>query len=499
MGSFLAIGFGIFILLGLFTSIVSYFLLFTGITTVVMGVHPDVFLYPLLLLGVYEAKGPGRLSLDGLIDNWLEKNIFFDRNPGDIPNDWPHIVVIGAGFGGLAATNRLKHLPVRVTLLDKRNYHLFQPLLYQIASATLSPSDIAIAIRALFRKDGNVTVIKSEVTDIDPDSKIVRHGDGEHLAYDQLVVATGAQHSYFGRDEWSTFAPGLKTIEDGVAVRRTVLNAFEQAERTSDQERIARLLNFVIVGAGPTGVELAGAIAELSRETIKRDFRTFDPSKARVILVQSGDRVLPTFPEELSAKAEESLAQLGVEVRTRSRVTKIESDHVAVGEELIETETVLWAAGVAASPASQWLGCEADRAGRVLVDKHLRIPAHDNVFVIGDTASANAWDGKPVPGLAPAAKQAGIYVAKVIEAELLGSQLPAPFVYKHQGSLATIGRSSAVADFGFFRLAGAPAWWLWGVVHVGFLAGARNRASVVLNWLWSYFAYQSSARLITGD
>jgi len=270
-------------------------------------------------------------------------------------------------------------------------------------------------------------------------------------------------------------------------VRRAILSAFEQAEVTTDPQQIRRLLNFVIVGGGPTGVELAGAIAELSMDTIARDFRT----------IQSANRVLPTFPEELSRQAETSLKELGVDVRTGSRATAIASDHIMVGDERIDTETVLWAAGVAASPAAKWIGCEADRAGRAIVDDHLRVPEHQGVFVIGDTASATAWDGKLVPGLAPAAKQAGMHVAKVIEAELLGHVLPAPFAYKHQGSLATIGRRSAVADFGLLRLSGAPAWWLWGLVHIGFLAGIRNRTNVALNWLWSYFAHQSSARLIT--
>ena len=493
----LAILFAAMLITGFLASVTSGLALLAGIASAIVGVHPDIMLYPVLLLALYEAKGPGILAIDGWISRWSERNVLFDRNPSQIPDDWPHIVVVGAGFGGLAAVNKLKHLPVRITLLDKRNYHLFQPLLYQIAAATLSPADIAIAIRSLFREDGNVTVIKSEVKGIDPVAGIVEHGDGIKLPFDRAVIATGAQHSYFGRDEWSKFAPGLKTIEDGVSVRRAVLNAFEQAELTSDQDKIKRLLNFAIVGGGPTGVELAGAIAELSMETIKRDFRTFDPSKARVVLIQSASRVLPTFPEELSCKAEASLKELGVEVRTNSRASAIASDHIMVGDERIDTETVLWAAGVAASPAAKWIGCEADRAGRAKVDDHLRVPEHPGIFIIGDTASANAWDGNPAPGLAPAAKQAGAHVAKVIEAELLGKVLPASFEYKHQGSLATIGRRSAVADFGAFRMSGAPAWWLWGLVHVGFLAGTRNRASVVLNWLWSYFAHQSSARLIT--
>jgi NADH dehydrogenase/putative oxidoreductase len=389
-------------------------------------------------------------------------------------------------------------LPVRITLIDKRNHHLFQPLLYQIASATLSPADIAVPVRSLFREDGNVRVIKIADGSIDTAQQVVTYGEDQHVSYDKLVIATGAAHSYFGKDEWAKYAPGLKTVEDAVAVRGTILNAFEQAEALDDPERIRRLLNFVIVGAGPTGVELAGAIAELARVNVAREFRTIDPADARVVLVQSGPRILPAFPEELSEKAAQSLKELGVEIRTGSRVSEIAEAHVRIGDDVvIETETVLWAAGVVASPAAKWLACEADRSGRVVVDEHLRVEDRPGIFVVGDTASSMAWDGKVVPGLAPAAKQAGVHVAKLVEAELLGKSMPAPFVYKHQGSLATIGRKSAVADFGRFRLSGAAAWWLWGVVHVGFLVGMRNRVSVIVNWLWSFFAGHSGIRLIT--
>ena len=318
------------------------------------------------------------------------------------------------------------------------------------------------------------------------------------------MLATGATHSYFGKDEWGAFAPGLKTIEDGVAVRASILNAFEEAEASGDEERIKRLLTFVIVGAGPTGVELAGAIAELAKVSVEREFRTIDPASARVILVQSGDRILPAFPEELSAKAANSLEDLGVEIRTGSRVTEIAKTHVRIGEDAeIATETVLWAAGVAASPAAKWLDAKSDRAGRAEVNDHCRVVgadgvAHDDIFAIGDTAGSSAWEGKPVPGLAPAAKQAGVYVSRVIEAELLEKKCPGPFEYKHQGSLATIGRKSAVADFGAFKLSGALAWWLWGFVHVGFLNGTRSQVTVLVNWAWSFFAKHSGVRLITG-
>lgn len=470
----------------------------------IAGAHPNVTLFPFLFLGIYEAKGAGVLSIDRAILAWLEKNILFDRDYSEIPDRWPHIVVVGAGFGGLAAVARLKRLPVRITLIDKRNYHLFQPLLYQIATATLNPADIAAPIRSLFKGDGNVRVLKGEVTGIDTQAKTLSYSEGSQLSYDRLILATGATHSYFGREEWGEFAPGLKTIEDGVAVRASILDAFEEAEASGDEERIKRLLTFVIVGAGPTGVELAGAIAELAKVSVEREFRTIDPASARVILVQSGERILPAFPEELSAKAAQSLEELGVEIRTGSRVTEIAKTHVSIGDDTqIASETVLWAAGVAASPAAAWLGAQSDRAGRAAVNDHMRVldangEALEDVFAIGDTAGSNAWEGNAVPGLAPAAKQAGIYVSRVIEAELLEKTCPGAFVYKHQGSLATIGRKSAVADFGRFKLSGALAWWLWGLVHVGFLNGARNRVTVVVNWVWSFFAKHSGVRLITG-
>ncbi|MEM6907138.1 MAG: FAD-dependent oxidoreductase [Pseudomonadota bacterium] len=487
---------------GLGAGFVSYALFFLIGLFMIAGVHPNVTLFPFLFFAIYEARGAGALSLDRAIVRWLERNILFDRDYADIPESWPHIVVVGAGFGGLAAVARLKRLPVRITLIDKRNYHLFQPLLYQIATATLNPADIATPIRSLFRADGNVRVLKGEVSAIDPEAKTLTYGDGQSLTFDRLVLATGATHSYFGRDEWDAFAPGLKSIEDGVAVRASILNAFEQAEASDDPERIRRLLTFVIVGAGPTGVELAGAIAELAKLNVAREFRTVDPASARVILVQSGERVLPAFPEDLSAKAHAALDRLGVDIRLASRVTQIAERHVRIGEDtMIETETVLWAAGVTASPAARWLGAESDRSGRVAVDPQLKVKhaqgVHQHIFAIGDTAGSAAWDGKPVPGLAPAAKQAGVHVAKVVEAELLGKPEPAPFAYKHQGSLATIGRKAAVADFGKVRMSGASAWWLWGLVHIGFLTGARNRVTVVVNWLWSFFAQHSGVRLIT--
>ncbi|WP_421991825.1 FAD-dependent oxidoreductase [Qipengyuania sp.] len=496
-----------FFVTGFGAVIVSYGLFILIAAFMVTSAHPSVTLFPFLFLAIYEARGAGALSVDRALLAWMEKNILFDRDYSEIPEDWPHVIVVGAGFGGLAAVERIKRLPVRITLIDKRNYHLFQPLLYQIATATLNPADIATPIRSLFRGDGNVRVIKGEVHAVDTDARTVAFAsigtDDQTLRYDKLLLATGAAHSYFGREEWRSCAPGLKTIEDGVAVRAAILNAFEEAEACADEDRIRRLLTFVIVGGGPTGVELAGAIAELAKVNVKREFRTIDPASARVILVQSGPHILPAFPEELSVKAAESLEDLGVEIRTGGRVTEIAENHVRVGEDaLIATETVLWAAGVTASPAARWLDADSDRSGRVLVDENLLVlrggEAVRDVYAIGDTAGSHGWDGKPVPGLAPAAKQAGSYVSKVLEAELLGRPCPGPFRYKHRGSLATIGRKSAVADFGTIRLSGNLAWWLWGLVHVGFLGGVRNRLTVMINWAWNFFAQQSGARLITG-
>ncbi|WP_430429587.1 FAD-dependent oxidoreductase [Parasphingorhabdus sp.] len=502
--SFIGVGPGLAILLavaliiGLFIPVTALAMIFLTSALAAMGLHPDLTLFPMLLLGLMLIFGAGYLSVDGLVSRWFESNILFDRKYDDVPAHWPHIVVVGAGFGGLACVAKLKNLPVRITLIDRHNYHLFQPLLYQIATAALSPADVATPIRGLFRNDGNVRVVMGDVSGIDAATQTVNYGQNS-LQYDQLVLATGASHSYFGKDEWAPYAPGLKTIEDGVSVRGHVLRAFERAEASNDPERIKRLLTFVIVGAGPTGVELAGAIAELAHHGLKDEFSQIDPAQAQIILVQSGKRILPAFPEELSAHAMASLEQLGVEIKLGGRVTNIAADHVQIGDDqIIATETVLWAAGVVASPAGKWLEAESDRAGRVAVDEHLRVKGYENVFAIGDTAGSNGWKGDPVPGLAPAAKQAGVYVAQYIQKQLLDDSSAPPFAYKHQGSLATIGRKSAVADFGFVKLHGAIAWWLWGAVHVGFLSGMRNRISVLINWIWSYFTMQVGIRLITG-
>lgn len=410
----------------------------------------------------------------------------------------PRVVIIGAGFGGLSCAKALADAPVDVTLVDRRNHHLFQPLLYQVATTALAPGDIATPIRGLFRDHENVRVQLGEVTGVDTAAGEVLIGDAR-LPYDHLVIATGASHSYFGRDDWAVHAPGLKRIEDALEMRRRLLVAFEQAEATDDVEARRQLLTFVVVGGGPTGVELAGAIAELARTGMDKDFRRFDPATARVVLLEAGPRLLAAFPEGLSAATRRSLERLGVEVRVASRVERIDARGALVGGELIASSTVLWAAGVVASPASRWLGAAADRAGRVVVGPDLAVPGLANIHAVGDTAFSQAWDGKPVPGLAPAAKQGGRYVAACIRAKVLGRGAPPPFRYRHLGSLATIGRQAAVVDLGRVRLSGAVAWWLWGAVHVGLLTGTRNRLSVVVDWVWSYLTLRSGTRLITGD
>ena len=379
-----------------------------------------------------------------------------------------------------------------------RIINLFQPLLYQVATAAVSPGDIAAPIRPLFRESFNTRVLLGTVTEVDADRQVVKLGTKE-LAYDYLVLATGAAHSYFGKDIWQPFAPGLKRIEDATEVRRRLLTAFEYAEGTDDPEERRALLTFLIVGGGPTGVELAGAIAELARFGMEKEFRRFDPASARVILVQSAPRVLPTLDAKLAAIAQRSLEKLGVEVLVGSRVEHIDAQGVSVSGQRIAARTVLWAAGVMASPAARWLKADADSAGRTKVGADLSVPGLRNVYAIGDTALSNAWNGQPVPGLAPAAKQGGAYVAQVIRARVAGREPPQPFRYRHRGSLATIGRKSAVADFGLVKLWGAPAWWLWGLVHVGFLVGLRNRVSTMTNWFWAYLTFAGGIRLITGS
>jgi len=406
------------------------------------------------------------------------------------------IVIIGGGFGGLYAARTLAKTNANITLVDRRNYHLFQPLLYQVATAALNPSDIAAPIRAVLRKQKNISVIMGDVQAIETDRRIVTMADGE-LAYDILIVATGATHSYFNHPEWEENAPGLKTIEDALEIRRRVLRAFEAAERETDPERQKAWLNFVIVGAGPTGVELAGALSEIARRTMLRDFRRINPSSARVILVEGKERVLPPYPPPLSAKAADQLRHLGVEVITDAVVTRINDHEVCIGDTTIPARTILWAAGVQASPLAQSLGVPLDRAGRVVVEPDLSIPGHPEVFVIGDLAAAKNADGSLVPGVAPAAIQEGIHTAKNI-ARILNGSPTLPFRYRDKGSLATIGRAAGVADLGLIKLSGFIAWAAWLSIHIFFLIGFRNRVLVILQWGWSYLTYQRGARLITG-
>ena len=409
----------------------------------------------------------------------------------------PHrVVIVGAGFGGLQAAFGLAGAPVTVTLVDRRNHHLFQPLLYQVATASLATSEIAWPIRYLLRGRPEVTTLFATVSGVDASEKRVLLDDGDALPYDTLILATGARHAYFGHDEWEPFAPGLKTLEDATTLRRRILVAFERAERESDPQRRAALLTFVIVGAGPTGVELAGTIAELAQDTLPPDFRNIDTHKARVVLIEAGPRVLSGFDDDLSSYAQRSLESIGVEVMLNHAVTECSADHVVYGGNRLETTTIIWAAGVRASPAAEWLGAAADRAGRVQVLPDLTVPGHPDIFAIGDTVVIAGPDGAPVPGIAPAAKQQGRYVADTIKARLKSAKT-APFRYKHAGSLAQIGKRLAVIDFGRIKLRGTIAWWLWGIAHIYFLIGLRNRLSFAISWLWIHARDQRAARLIT--
>ena len=409
----------------------------------------------------------------------------------------PHVVIVGAGFGGLTAAKRLAKAAVEVTLIDRENHHLFQPLLYQVATASLSPAEIAWPIRGLLRRQRNTRVLLGEVTGIDRERHIV-HMDSREISYDFLVLATGATHAYFGNDGWAAHAPGLKSIDDATEIRCRLLLAFERAEMEDDPEERERLLTFVIVGGGPTGVEMAGAIAELARKALAADFRTIDPKDTRVLLIEAGPRLLTTFPDDLSGYAEHVLRSLGVEVWLGRAITGCDVAGVMLGEERLRAGTVIWAAGVAASPAGEWLGVEADRAGRVKVGARLTPPGSDDVFVIGDTALALDANGNPLPGLAPVAKQQGVYVTEVIKARMAGKTDVPPFRYRDQGKLATIGRRAAIIAFGRLRLKGRLAWWIWGIAHIYFLISLRNRLIVATQWLWSYVTFERGARLITG-
>lgn len=408
------------------------------------------------------------------------------------------VLIVGGGFGGLYAARRFRREPVNVTILDRRNHHLFQPLLYQVAMAALSPGDIASPIRWILRKQRNVEVLLGEAGRIDPDRDVVHLVDGAELSYDYLILAAGATHAYFGHDDWRAYAAGLKTLEDALVIRRRVLLAFERAERESDAERRNALLTFVIIGGGPTGVEMAGALAEIARQSLAKDFRHFDPSSARIILIEGGPAVLANFPEKLREAARHDLARLGVDVRTGETVTSVDADGVQTSRERIRAETILWAAGVAASPLGATLGAPVDRAGRVLVQPDLTIPGHANVFVIGDLASLKDDSGKPLPGVAQVAMQMGAHAAANILRAIDGQPLRA-FHYHNLGDMATIGRASAVADLPWIQLKGLPGWLAWLFVHLLKLIGFRNRIVVMVQWAWAYFSYQRAIRLITGD
>jgi NADH dehydrogenase/putative oxidoreductase len=489
---------GALLLFGLATRYVCVAALLGVVAHAMIDPRETDAVYLLMSFSILIIFGGGALSLDRaaavLIGGRVSR---LDPRDPDALTGLPRVVIVGAGFAGISCAAALRSARVAVTLIDRANFHLFQPLLYQVATAALSPGDIAAPVRQLFRNAYNVRVLLGTVQGIDSGTQCVKTAAGD-IPYDYLVLATGATHSYFGKDAWAPHAPGLKRIEDALEIRRRVLTAFERAEAAGNEAERAALLTFLIVGGGPTGVELAGAIAELSRYGMDKEFRQFDPADARVVLVQSGARLLPAFPESLAAIAQRSLEKLGVEVLLGSRVEAIDAEGVVVSGRPIVAKTVLWAAGVAASPAAKWLAADADSAGRIKVGPDLGVPGLPNVYAIGDTALSQAWKGQPVPGLAPAAKQAGAYAAQAIKAKILARPAPAAFSYRHLGSLATIGRKAAVADFGFVRLWGTPAWWLWGLIHVGFLVGLRNRVTTMINWFWAYLTFRGGIRLITG-
>ncbi len=411
-------------------------------------------------------------------------------------NETPHVVILGAGFGGLWAAQALRKAPVRVTVLDRTNHHVFQPLLYQVATAGLAAPAISAPIRHILAHQKNATVLLGEAKRIDAAGRKVVLDDGAEIAYDRLIVATGAIDNYFGNDSWASFAPSLKTLADAFEIRRRILLAFEHAERESDPARRAAWLTFVVIGGGATGVELAGTLAEIARHTLRGEFRNFDPRNARIVLVEGTDRVLPPYPRDLSEKARLQLERLGVTVWLGKRVTGVDADGVTLGADRLAAKTVLWAAGIAASPLGTSLGVPLDRAGRVIVAPDLSVPQHPDIYVIGDLASVQS-EGKPVPGIAPAAKQMGTHVAKNIVRRMRGEQ-PLAFRYRDYGQLATIGRSAAVAYFGSFKLSGYPAWLAWVVAHIYFLINFRNRLVVMIDWVWAYWTMQRGARIVVG-
>lgn len=407
----------------------------------------------------------------------------------------PRVVIVGGGFGGLDAARTLRRAPVQVTIIDRNNHHLFQPLLYQVATAGLSPADIAAPIRNILRYQRNAEVLMAEVTGIDTQQRCVRTHDLS-VPYDYLILATGARDSYFGHNDWQPYAPSLKSLTDATAIRRKILLAFEAAEMETDPDLRRVLLTFVLVGGGPTGVEMAGAIAELAHKALAADFRRIDPRAARILLLEAGPRILPTFDPKLSQAAQRALERLGVEVRTGAHVDAIDEEGVQVGEERIASRVVIWAAGVAASPAGNWLGAEQDKAGRVIVNSDLSVPGHPDIFIIGDTARV---DGQPLPGVAPVAMQEGRYAANLILRRIRGQEPPPPFHYHDKGNLATVGRSFAVLESGRVKLSGFVAWVLWLCIHIFYLIGFRNRILVLIEWAWAYVTFQRGARLITTE
>ena len=428
---------------------------------------------------------------------------FTPRSSADLELDRTRehqVLIVGAGFGGLSAARELARHNIEVTLIDRQNHHLFQPLLYQVATAGLSPADVAAPVRSIVKKQPRTRVLLDNVEAVDPAQKVVRLASGASVTYDTLILATGATHSYFGKEDWAEYAPGIKMIDDALRVRRKILLALESAE-TNRQEDVAErseFLTFVIIGGGPTGVEMAGAVAELTRHAAEMDFRFVTRRCVRIILIEAGSRLLATFSEQSSESARQALTKLGVDVRLGGRVTEICEGRVVVSGETIPAATIIWAAGIKASPAAEWLGIEGDRAGRLIVGGDLNAPGWSDIFAIGDTAAVMDASGKTVPGIAPAAKQQGRYVAHVIASRLGHRRPPAPFRYRHYGSLATIGRKRAVVDFGKVRLSGLLAWLLWSTAHIYFLVGFRNRIAVGANWLWHYLTFERGARLITG-
>ncbi|HEY4340471.1 MAG TPA: NAD(P)/FAD-dependent oxidoreductase [Steroidobacteraceae bacterium] len=489
---------GVLLVVGLATRYVAIGSLLAVSLDAMMAPFSVAQFYWALILARVVLQGAGPGSLDALIEARLRRHFpELAGQPIFSLEGLPQVVIVGAGFAGIACAKALRHAPVGVTLIDRVNYHVFQPLLYQVATASLSPGDIATPVRSLFREAFNTRVVYGTVTDVDTVCRVVKL-DSASIPYDYLVLATGATHGYFGNDAWCRFAPGLKRLEDATEIRRRLLIAFERAELAEDSEERKALLTFLVVGGGPTGVELAGAIAELARLGMHKDFRRFDPCEARIVLVQSAARILPSFPETLAVIAQHSLERLGVEVFTGERVEAIDEQGVTIGGKRLAARTVLWAAGVVASAAGVWLKATCDGMGRIVVGPDLTVPGYREVFAIGDTAASKGWAGQNVPGLANAAKQAGTYAARAIRARIGGTCPSRPFRYRHWGSMAAIGRKSAVVDFGRVRLWGVLAWWLWGLLHVGLLVGARNRLATLVNWFWCYITFRSAIRLITG-